>query len=202
MTKYIICYPYFSPHDPHPYHTKISHPHHTVQYKTLQTTWEPDPQWYTGKKKKKKNFDSIFNFLQCFGLLFSKATADTVKINKASTILNNILLLFWFFHLLSVFCCFFHLLTICFFFFFQEIPFQHIWSGNQNNLHCSFSLEMMERGLNKVSCKIQVYQKAILSNRQVLNIFNNFKEVGTYNFPNDHFLTWNFDKVTNDFILT
>ena len=59
---------------------------------------------------------------------------------------------------------------------YQEIPFQHIWSGNQNNLHCSFSLEMMERGLNKVSCKIQVYQKAILSNRQVLNIFNNFKE--------------------------
>ncbi|CAG2221159.1 UNC5 [Mytilus edulis] len=59
---------------------------------------------------------------------------------------------------------------------YQEIPFQHIWSGNQNNLHCSFSLEMTERGLNKVSCKIQVYQKAILSNRQVLNIFNNFKE--------------------------
>jgi hypothetical protein len=97
--------------------------------------------------------------------------------------INNIL--FWFFifyhyfvlvfHLLSIFCRFFHLLTICFFSF-QEIPFQHIWSGNQNNLHCSFSLEMMERGLNKVSCKIQVYQKAILSNRQVLNIFNNFKE--------------------------
>lgn len=59
---------------------------------------------------------------------------------------------------------------------YQEIPFQHIWSGNQNNLHCSFSLEMLERGIPKCSCKIQVYQKAILSNRQVLNIFNNFQE--------------------------
>lgn len=60
----------------------------------------------------------------------------------------------------------------------QEIPFQHIWSGNQNNLHCSFSLELVEGSSPSVSCKIQVYQKAILSNRQVLNIQNNFsKEV-------------------------
>lgn len=63
-------------------------------------------------------------------------------------------------------------------FLFQEIPFQHIWSGNQNNLHCSFSLELVEGSSPNVSCKIQVYQKAILSNRQVLNIQNNFnKEV-------------------------
>ncbi|XP_069123995.1 netrin receptor UNC5C-like [Argopecten irradians] len=59
---------------------------------------------------------------------------------------------------------------------YQEIPFQHIWSGTQNNLHCSFSLELVDRAYHKVSCKIQVYQKAILSNRQVLNISNNFKE--------------------------
>ena len=38
---------------------------------------------------------------------------------------------------------------------------------------------MAERGLHNVSCKVQVYQKAILSNRQVLNIANNFKDVST-----------------------
>eukprot|EP00105_Crassostrea_gigas_P025237 XP_011445742.1 PREDICTED: netrin receptor UNC5C isoform X3 [Crassostrea gigas] len=59
---------------------------------------------------------------------------------------------------------------------YQEIPFQHIWSGNQNNLHCSFSLELVEGSSPNVSCKIQVYQKAILSNRQVLNIQNNFNK--------------------------
>lgn len=63
-----------------------------------------------------------------------------------------------------------------FYYYFQEIPFQHIWSGNQNNLHCSFSLEMIDRAVHKISCKIQVYQKAILSNRQVLHIYNNFNE--------------------------
>ena len=61
---------------------------------------------------------------------------------------------------------------------FQEIPFRHIWSGNQNNLHCSFSLEMVDRVQDRISCKVQVYQKAILSNRQVLKINTNFKEVG------------------------
>ncbi|XP_052267332.1 netrin receptor UNC5B-a-like isoform X2 [Dreissena polymorpha] len=59
---------------------------------------------------------------------------------------------------------------------YQEIPFRHIWSGNQNNLHCSFSLEMVECVQEAIRCKIQVYQKAILSNRQVLKINTNFKE--------------------------
>ncbi|XP_046379289.1 netrin receptor UNC5C-like isoform X5 [Haliotis rufescens] len=59
---------------------------------------------------------------------------------------------------------------------YQEIPFRHIWSGNQNNLHCSFSLELIDRSQYKISCKIQVYQKAILSNRQVLQIVSNLKE--------------------------
>ncbi|XP_062598853.1 netrin receptor UNC5B-like isoform X1 [Saccostrea cucullata] len=59
---------------------------------------------------------------------------------------------------------------------YQEIPFQHIWSGNQNHLHCSFSLELVEGTSPDVSCKIQVYQKAILNNRQVLNIHNNFNK--------------------------
>ncbi|XP_041362297.1 netrin receptor UNC5C-like isoform X3 [Gigantopelta aegis] len=59
---------------------------------------------------------------------------------------------------------------------YQEIPFRHIWSGNQNTLHCSFSLELVDRSQTKISCKIQVYQKAILSNRQVLQIVSNLKE--------------------------
>lgn len=64
--------------------------------------------------------------------------------------------------------------------YFQEIPFRHIWSGNQNNLHCSFSLEMVDRIQDGLRCKIQVYQKAILSNRQVLKINTNVKEVRQY----------------------
>ncbi|KAK7500846.1 hypothetical protein BaRGS_00007726 [Batillaria attramentaria] len=59
---------------------------------------------------------------------------------------------------------------------YQEIPFRHIWSGNQNNLHCSFSLELMERSQSRLACKIQVYQKGMLQNRQVLHINTNFKE--------------------------
>ncbi|XP_064636504.1 netrin receptor UNC5C-like isoform X2 [Lineus longissimus] len=60
---------------------------------------------------------------------------------------------------------------------YQEIPFRHIWSGNQNNLHCSFSLEHVERNQQKLGCLIQVYQKGILTNRQVLNINCNLKEI-------------------------
>ncbi|KAK3780153.1 hypothetical protein RRG08_051631 [Elysia crispata] len=59
---------------------------------------------------------------------------------------------------------------------YQEIPFRHIWSGNQNNLHCSFSLELLDRSVSKIACKIQVYQKAILSNRQTLLINCNLKD--------------------------
>ncbi|WAQ96586.1 UN5BB-like protein [Mya arenaria] len=66
---------------------------------------------------------------------------------------------------------------------YQEIPFRHIWSGNQNNLHCSFSLELVERVPEAIRCKIQVYQKAILSNRQVLKINTNFKEPPTCSSP-------------------
>ena len=69
----------------------------------------------------------------------------------------------------------------CLFWCVQEIPFRHIWSGNQNNLHCSFSLELLDRGTTRLACKIQVYQKGILQNRQLLNINTNFKEVSTGN---------------------
>ncbi|XP_050391275.1 netrin receptor UNC5C isoform X5 [Patella vulgata] len=59
---------------------------------------------------------------------------------------------------------------------YQEIPFRHIWSGNQNNLHCSFSVELIDRAQFSVSCKIQVYQKGVLNNRQVIRISSNLKE--------------------------
>ena len=63
--------------------------------------------------------------------------------------------------------------------FFQEIPFRHVWGGTQNNLHCSFSLEHVDRSQQKVSCQIQVYQRSIVTNCQVLNIVHNLKEVRT-----------------------
>ncbi|XP_013412210.1 netrin receptor UNC5C-like isoform X2 [Lingula anatina] len=59
---------------------------------------------------------------------------------------------------------------------YQEIPFRHIWSGNQNNLHCSFSLEHTDGLQQTVSCKIGVYQKSILGNRAVLQIVSNLTE--------------------------
>ncbi|XP_029652297.2 netrin receptor UNC5C [Octopus sinensis] len=68
---------------------------------------------------------------------------------------------------------------------YQEIPFRHIWSGNQNNLHCSFSLELLDRSQHKISCKIQVYQKAILSNRQLLHVFTNLKDITTSSNSNE-----------------
>ena len=40
---------------------------------------------------------------------------------------------------------------------------------------------MVDRVQDRINCKIQVYQKAILSNRQVLKINTNFKEVGQEN---------------------
>lgn len=63
---------------------------------------------------------------------------------------------------------------------FQEIPFQHIWSGNHNNLHCSFALEVTDviTIMSSVSCNIHINQKAVPQNKQVLNIVHNFNEVG------------------------
>jgi len=60
---------------------------------------------------------------------------------------------------------------------FQEIPFWHIWSGTQNGLHCSFALEHLDRTQDTFSCDIHVFQKALMANRQVLQIMHNLKEV-------------------------
>ncbi|XP_017578636.1 netrin receptor UNC5B isoform X1 [Pygocentrus nattereri] len=41
---------------------------------------------------------------------------------------------------------------------YQEIPFYHIWSGNQRPLHCTFSLERGSLAVSQLSCKICVRQ--------------------------------------------
>ncbi|XP_074648340.1 netrin receptor UNC5C-like isoform X2 [Tubulanus polymorphus] len=59
---------------------------------------------------------------------------------------------------------------------FQEIPFCHVWNGNQSNLHCSFSLEHVDRSQHMIGCLIHVYQMGIITNRQVLHIATNITE--------------------------
>uniref|UniRef100_A0A8C9JG54 Netrin receptor UNC5 n=1 Tax=Panthera tigris altaica TaxID=74533 RepID=A0A8C9JG54_PANTA len=41
---------------------------------------------------------------------------------------------------------------------YQEIPFYHIWSGNQKALHCTFTLERHSLASTELSCKICVRQ--------------------------------------------
>ncbi|KAG1696683.1 Netrin receptor UNC5B-a [Nymphon striatum] len=41
----------------------------------------------------------------------------------------------------------------------EEIPFCHIWSGSQNNLHCSFSMEQSEASVNRLECNILIHQE-------------------------------------------
>lgn len=59
---------------------------------------------------------------------------------------------------------------------YQEIPFHHVWSSTQNNLHCSFTLEHLDRQVQTISCNILVYQKGLQSHRQVLRINSNLRE--------------------------
>ena len=58
----------------------------------------------------------------------------------------------------------------------QEIPFRHIWNGTQNGLHCSFSLEHVERSSDddtQLTCNILVCQSELSSNQQIIHITRN-----------------------------
>ena len=83
-------------------------------------------------------------------------------------------------------CTMYNIFSICcahlnwFSLYLQEIPFRHIWSGNQSGLHCSFALEHADRQQYHLSCNIHVFQKALLPNRQLLQISCNLKEVRNF----------------------
>jgi len=57
----------------------------------------------------------------------------------------------------------------------QEIPFVHVWSGTQNGLHCSFTLERTERSQFVLNCTLQVYQQSAPAARQLISISANVK---------------------------
>ncbi|XP_076327853.1 netrin receptor UNC5C-like isoform X3 [Tachypleus tridentatus] len=59
---------------------------------------------------------------------------------------------------------------------YQEIPFQHVWSGTQNQLHCSFTLEHVDRSLQTIRCHILVYQRGVQAHRQLLRINTDLRD--------------------------
>lgn len=59
---------------------------------------------------------------------------------------------------------------------YQEIPFQHVWNGRQNNLHCSFTLENVDRSLQTIRCHILAYQRGIQAHRQLIKVNPDLRE--------------------------
>jgi len=59
----------------------------------------------------------------------------------------------------------------------QEIPFRHIWNGTQNGLHCSFSLEQVDRSETQLTCNILVAQSEMSANQQIIHVSRNVAQV-------------------------
>lgn len=60
----------------------------------------------------------------------------------------------------------------------QEIPFWHIWSGTQNGLHCSFSVECVDASQHsQLACDLHVFQQALPDSRDTVRILWNTTDV-------------------------
>ncbi|KAK7604346.1 hypothetical protein V9T40_005532 [Parthenolecanium corni] len=53
---------------------------------------------------------------------------------------------------------------------YQEIPFHHIWNCTQNNLHCSFTLEKVDRSASLVAFRLLALQKGCQTHRQIFKV--------------------------------
>lgn len=62
----------------------------------------------------------------------------------------------------------------------QEIPFFHVWSGNYNTLHCSFTLAREDPSLDVVGCRVHVTQGSAQTSLQVLEISRRMEDVSFF----------------------
>ncbi|XP_076348979.1 netrin receptor UNC5C-like isoform X2 [Tachypleus tridentatus] len=60
---------------------------------------------------------------------------------------------------------------------YQEIPFQHVWSGRLNQLHCSFTLKHLDRSIQTIRYHILVYQRGFQAHRQLFQINTDLRDM-------------------------